>query len=213
MLVSDTESSENEHQNSCSDYVNFLMLNHPTEAVASKMVKTKLTDVNGDCLEKIFMYLNLDDLLNIAHTNKQLKFAADLAFARKFGKCVMLLYIHRVEWNSKFFLFPNTVCIIDLQTSLRLLRCFGHLLSHLDIRCSSDFPNASYKLTRYANEYCSESLTKIEFGAMKNVNDTFQSLSKPFVTVENIRFYGCILEADLTKIDALFPARRGFACN
>lgn len=210
MLASETESTEPEYKDCVTPFTSI----HPIDKTptSKKMAEMILTDVNDDCLEKIFMCLSLDDLLNIAHTNKQLKNAADLTFTRKFGKLDMLLYIHRVERNSKFFLFPNTVCIIDLQTSLRLLRCFGHLLAHLDIRCSSDSPTASYKLTRYANEYCSESLTKIEFGAMKNVKDAFQSLSKPFLTVEIIRFYGCILGMDSTKIDALFPAKRGLDC-
>lgn len=48
--------------------------------------QTKLTDINDDCLEKVFMHLSLDVLLNILHTNTQLKPAADMAFAQKFAK-------------------------------------------------------------------------------------------------------------------------------
>lgn len=48
--------------------------------------QTKLTEVNEDCLETIFLNLNLNDFLNIAHPNKELKTAADMAFTRKFGR-------------------------------------------------------------------------------------------------------------------------------
>lgn len=43
----------------------------------------KLTDPIDDCFEHIFSYLDYDDLLNIADTNKQLKQSAGLEFARQ----------------------------------------------------------------------------------------------------------------------------------
>lgn len=46
---------------------------------------TKLTDINDDCLEHIFLYLSIEDLLNIAYTSKQLKPAAELAFSNNSG--------------------------------------------------------------------------------------------------------------------------------
>lgn len=46
----------------------------------------KLTNLIDDCLEHIFMFLDVDDMLSIADTSKQLKTAADTVFARKFGK-------------------------------------------------------------------------------------------------------------------------------
>lgn len=46
----------------------------------------KISDVNDDCLEKIFMELDLKDLLSVADSSKKLKTAAEMAFKSKYGK-------------------------------------------------------------------------------------------------------------------------------
>lgn len=48
----------------------------------------KLTDLNDDCLEQIFLYLSLEDLLNIVCENKieRLVPAAESAFKRNFWR-------------------------------------------------------------------------------------------------------------------------------
>lgn len=49
----------------------------------------KFTDLYFDCLEKLFEYLELPDLLNVADSTKLFKKAAELAYTRKYGnKCL-----------------------------------------------------------------------------------------------------------------------------
>lgn len=96
--------------------------------------QTKLTNINLDCLEKVFMDLSLDDFINIAHANKDLKVAADLAFGRKFGKTNFEL----LRSNDHLYWIDDTtlkefVEVPDMKSSLRLLRCFGHSISDLSI--------------------------------------------------------------------------------
>lgn len=46
---------------------------------------TKITDVDLYCLEKIFQYLSLGDLLNVADSNTHLKAAAELVFKFRYA--------------------------------------------------------------------------------------------------------------------------------
>lgn len=67
-------------------------------AVVDDEVSTmKIDDINIDCLEHVFNYLSLMDLINVADANKYLRRAAALVFAcRSKGKMVMIMssYFH-----------------------------------------------------------------------------------------------------------------------
>lgn len=52
----------------------------------------QITDMNQFWLEHIFMYLDLEDLLNVADSNKYLKLATNSPFIRKYGD--------KIDWNS-----------------------------------------------------------------------------------------------------------------
>lgn len=45
----------------------------------------KITDLNDDCLEQIFGYLDLEDLLNIGQSNTKFQYAAGIAIKRTYG--------------------------------------------------------------------------------------------------------------------------------
>lgn len=78
--------------------------------------QTKITDVNNDCLEKIFLFLDFDEFINIAHTNKQLKMktAADMAFAPKFAKKKLCLEIKfKYRGQSKLTIDETGIKVCD----------------------------------------------------------------------------------------------------
>lgn len=115
----------------------------------SNATTIRLTDMNDDCLEHIFLYLSLEDLLNIADTNKQLKPAAELTFAKRFkrGKLISNYY------NSSEIHINGTERV-KVRNPYRLLRCFGHLIPKQTIR--------NRTLLKYVNQYCSESIIEID---------------------------------------------------
>lgn len=47
--------------------------------------RIKITDINQFCLELIFTHLDLVDLLNVADSNKYLKFATHIPFVRNYA--------------------------------------------------------------------------------------------------------------------------------
>lgn len=163
----------------------------PTESM-------KLTDVNTDCLVRIFEYLRLDDLLNIAHTNKELKTAADLTFVSSFKKERIYLDMLQKRTKTGRKRIPTRSHILeskdsnpdgehyrieDLQTSLRLLRCFGHLIDRISIH----LPDYSEHVVPYLTQFCADSLKDIEFvGASKAFYEDFYQ--KPFLNVETVRY-------------------------
>lgn len=54
-------------------------------AVESRTTIQKITDPNIDCLKLIFNSVNVDDSLNVADSNKQLKNTAEMIFVLKYG--------------------------------------------------------------------------------------------------------------------------------
>lgn len=153
---------------------------------------TKLTDVNTDCLQIVFNYLNLRDLLNIADANKHLKSAAEFVFARFFGKKTIFLRVMFAYSDDLLEMSQQKIEINALKTSLQLMRCFGALISKLEYDYSIEsFPKHRNKLDWYINEYCAESLRDIEFFTISE--EVFENIEKSFLNVKSLRFNYCTL--------------------
>lgn len=143
---------------------------------------TLLTDINMDCLENIFKLLAFDQLLVIAHTSKEIKEAADLAFASNFGKTTFHLQINRESPTT--CIKQSNIYIGDLKVALRLLRCFGHLITKVHIPFVLNHNDYKHVLL-YMNNYCTSSLREFECTSWI---DLFQYLKKPFEKVEKLQF-------------------------
>lgn len=172
----------------------------------------KLTDLNDDCLERIFLYLSLYDLLNIVDTNKHLKTAAELAFTENFGREKKFI------WHDHWVGVCVEICINEtkqlklLPKPFRLLRCFGHLISKQEINKSCKL-NA-YKLLKYVNKYCSESTTEILIRHKR-----FFYENKPYPNAETVRLEYCFLKENGTRfrtnvrLNELFPNVRNLSID
>lgn len=163
--------------------------------------RTKLTDVNHDCLEKVFLHMSLDDLLNIAHTNTKLIPAAEMAFASKFGKKTFKLpCTSDYQSTTRIQTFGNLIKLFGLKHSLRVLRCFGCSISKLII--FNDYHHYD-KIILYTNRYSSESLTEITF---QNITgDIIKHFQKPFSKIKMVCFNRCALKGRLPTLNIWFP--------
>lgn len=166
----------------------------------------KLTTLGVDCLERIFRYLPLDDLMNVADSNKQLKEVADLVFVLK-------------RWNKSFLIFGfasaprrfvinhDSISSVDLKIILQMLRCFGHLILKLEI-----YPNPVDNveklciyidhITFYIKQYCAKSL--IELNVLKRIpGRILNCIDNPLPNVRS----ACVQSYDLPKMSLieLFP--------
>lgn len=125
-----------------------------------------ITDMNFDCLEKIFKCLDQNDLINVAESNKHLRSAAKLSFKSKFGKKQMILF------GNEFYRHR-----IERRRSYQMLRCFGHLIKNLKIFASDEslylkhsskqriileLSKSMFHLITYIKKYCKKTVTEIK---------------------------------------------------
>lgn len=157
---------------------------------------TQITDLNIDCLEKIFRYLDDWHLLIIADClNKHLKSAADLVFTLRNGKKLLEIYQlfpYRPQYDT-LTSFPHKMITGNFQLSLKMLRCFGHLLSklHIDVVYNADKLLVGHFVT-YVKKYLRcEGLHEFRFRSQPNVlDDLLNSVEKPFSNAECVGIVG-----------------------
>lgn len=111
------------------------------EKAEVRVYDTMITEINLDCLESIFHFLDLASLINIAESNKQLKPVADLVFNQKYK----MMKIRLVKTIEKFA-EPSNVCndinvihIVNLQFIFKILRLFGKYISEIDVWAANVF--------------------------------------------------------------------------
>lgn len=99
----------------------------------------KITQLNDDCLEQIFVHLHLEDLLNVALSNTRFHLAACLALKQKHSKKQMTIHMNYKSFDGK--LIPTFLIAEEEDTNLRKFKnfmlIFGGLFSSIDF---SDFP-------------------------------------------------------------------------
>lgn len=173
------------------------------ETVHQTQSTTNITDVNIDCLERIFERLALTDLLNIADYNHHLRKAAELVFIRlKYGKRLVKLEDYTHFENGLTVETDDKIYIKDVKTCLRYLRCFGHLMAKLTFHIRSK-SNSSY-IGEYLSEYCANTLNEITFEI-----GIWHDFSKPFSNVHKVRFVDhCHLTKKQSRFNEWFPQMR-----
>lgn len=169
----------------------------------------KFIDLNIDCLEYIFKFLGLIDLLQLAHTNKKLKTAAELAFSWRYRNMEIQLNGFNRRFNRQFHASSTKIVdIIGLGISLQTIRCFGHLIKKLRIA-----PEESYShitrcnfifVIRYVEKYCSKSLCDISiFWIEKDQIGCLEHLKKAFPKVKTVKINDLYVER--TRFNKIFP--------
>lgn len=168
----------------------------------------KIEDIGVDCLQQVFIYLDLKDLLTVANVNQQFRKAAKCSFIGKYSK-KMIEIIGKQYGNSGLLydiLDDCKLVLLDFKTILQVLRCFGESISVLDFHYLG-FKNVKrfkhiYTVTvHYINEYCADSLKTFKMSPILNV---FNMLcAKPFSKVETVEFSICHLNT--LCLNRIFP--------
>lgn len=168
--------------------------------------ESKITDLRIDCLQKLFNDLDVGDLLNVADSNIYLKKAAEKVFAERYGS--KILQLHGMQPSHKRIISStDTIFIKDVRSSLQLLRCFGHLVSRLEI--SDEYSNTFYGFAyefifKYVNMYCAASLQHIKLYMIPS-SKAFQRLKVEFSQMESVEITCCKLNKKMMPLDKLFP--------
>lgn len=162
------------------------------DADESKIIS--ITSLNDYCLAKIFSYLTLNDLLNVALSNKWLMKGAQLAYKG--------LKQTKVELNV-FLTFRRTNDIKHRKYCFRILRCFGYLITSLKINYTCFSENLCNQLDRYIAEYCGASL--VEINILWGREYTLKDLDKSFANVERVYIHGIHMLDQLLCLKSWFP--------
>lgn len=170
----------------------------------SQLKPTLLLDLHDHhCLERVLAYLNLEDLLNVAHTSQQMRAAAELTLRDKFKRHSHLYLIFIKECSIEFKVTTSmphyAIELWDLRFLLRFIRCFGASIAELRLgynvpyhiiymyRDNKLFRKIMPFLCEHASEYLNVSLKKmhIRWPGLDNV-DNFASVQKQFTNVEEL---------------------------
>lgn len=175
---------------------------------------TKIIDLNDDCLRKIFGYLDLKHLLNVAIACEWLRPAAVDAYKRKFRKKEVVINdcndFRPNVCGDAYEIGPpqvrNTnISIYGLKTCLLYLRCFGTSINHLTIDYYKSDSKRYAFVHRYIDRYCTESLDCISFVRLPGTSIEFE---KPFTNVRNVIVRDCDLGNQLTSCGKWIPKLR-----
>lgn len=181
--------------------------------------QTKITDIFQECLEHVFTYLDLADLISVADANMFLRKATYLPFNQKFGGKTIEIdfpFKNYTKIPHKMYRIEESkiIIIISLEMSLQILRCFGHLITQLKLyagQFSSD-NNDILLFTRifiYINDYCTESLRKISITPAHTIS-RFKTIFLNVEEIETDETQCSTYKLHENEISTVFPKLRRF---
>lgn len=129
-----------------------------TENTTDEVKTTKLVDLNEDCLEKLFWYLNIDDLVNIVVYDSRFEAMAKRVFMQKFCQSDETIVVSNLHENS--------YNLDKLNHSIHLLNIFGNLITNICIKFK--FENIDCLLDAIKRN-CGQNIVKLEFDHERQV--------------------------------------------
>lgn len=183
--------------------------NSTSDTASSK----KIIDLDDDCLEKIFGYLDFHSVLSVAVANEYLRPAANYVYKRKFKD--KIINIHEIakhhSWVAGHVKHGITVCfekvnLFDLKACLQFIRCLGPSLTNLHIYYKHSCLQIYTHVHRYINQYCAESLEELEL--VEKPRLSVDHFDKPFVNVRTVAVHHCHFGEQFPFFSQWFPNLR-----
>lgn len=166
---------------------------HKTKKNAKDQLE--ITDLNDDCLEHIFKFFDLPNLFIVADTCK------------RFREVTKTIYKCRQLTSVKIDILSRSS--ID---ELKLLRIFGDVIQKLSINfyllnCNKR-NNIAQQFEECIFKYCSQSKSLKELELVCCPKYLFESIEKPFKSVEIVRFSEGFLGEKISQFNWYFPKMR-----
>lgn len=168
-----------------------------------------ITNICYEMVDRIFDFLDLESLLNVAQTCKRLQIAAAAKFGDEYGKNPV--YLHpSVFWKpSGIYMEHPLIQVAGLKFCLPFLRCFGSRISVSEINYRYATDTRSDHFDHYVNRYCADTLTSISFRSFWNKQTIpFDAFSKPFKNITKVELRSIDLGNKFPKFVNLFPNLR-----
>lgn len=146
--------------------------------------------LNNDCLEKVFSYLNLIDLTNVAESNVHLAISAQSLFAHKYKTKEFTFNCH-----DKYTMSDDIFLLI--------LQHFGKCLVKLRVQFSVDNKERNCLIFDAIVENCRATLSEL---TLLNVNKEIK-LNKQFLALKKLRIWESLfgIHSSITLINHWFP--------
>lgn len=184
----------------------------PTPPAEEPKQSTKITGLNDDCLEKVFIRLTLVDLFNVAVANQWLRPAANAVYKRKFGKKeVHLIRVHGIQKSPVPDDDGNSIKIYNFKTCLQFLRCFGSSITHLIITYGQSTSRRYDHMHQYINKYCAKTLVSIKFSGKLPFG--IEHFDEPFRNIQYVDIIDCNLGKQFPQILKWFPNIHHLKCH
>lgn len=183
---------------------------------ATVTATTNITNIYYDCLERIFDFLDITSLFNVAQTCKRLQTAAAAKFGDEYGKKQVCLYVggsvlvqslishpYISILRSGAYQYPSAIRVLSIESSLAFLRCFGAKITLLSVSYSNCSAARSSYVDRYVNQYCAENLLGISFIGKDDF--LIENYQRPFKSVRAVRITESRFENPLENFSNWFP--------
>lgn len=162
---------------------------------------------NSDCLEHIFMNLDLKSLLNVGESSKFFQECAASVFKSKFGQSSVIIHSASIDRDYQN---DNNIDISDLKTIFSLLRVFGTAISNLDVNFNSgpvqsngsSIDSNEWRINEYINRYCVDTVSSLAFYDKPKLSNDYE---KPFINVQRISMWRTYLKEQLMNFAYCFP--------
>lgn len=174
---------------------------------STPLLPRTITDLDYNCLERLFVRLDLPSLFSVAAANAYLRSTAQYVYKRKFGqRMVFLTAVERCtsECSKLCMDDDSTVIAFGWKTSLEYLRSLGASIGFLSIMYRDADSKWSECIDLYLKTYCVESLTTLVL-IEKTDSTPWKFAEKPFVNVHTVVIMNSDVTNQLPSLPAWFP--------
>lgn len=127
------------------------------------MTAEKITDLLDECLENIFIYLNIEELFNMALANRYFIDMVVLVFKRKYGNMTIKVHPHEIYAYQNNHLYERfKLDWIKPLNEYAFLRIFGNCILKLHIE---SYVGIEMKKTiqTYITNYCKNGVVSMQY--------------------------------------------------
>lgn len=180
----------------CTETIQHFERINESDYVAKSDQNMKITDLNQEFIEEIFMYLDLASLVRTADACIKFRKAARLPFKRIYARNIIEVAI-TPKLSELYDMKDGLVTITSPKIAMSTLRCFGDVITQLKIinpklhkSNHDDDPLGTFNwlekmrdILTCANDYCHESLTTFSIDPPYHI----EKIRKPFSNVKHVR--------------------------
>ncbi|XP_031635391.1 uncharacterized protein LOC116348509 [Contarinia nasturtii] len=186
----------------------------PSKRIHQEFKELSVSEDAKKSIESDLKDMALIDLLKAVDANVELKSMAESIYMEDYAnKLVNLIRVDDESSSNQLVEMGDTISIFNKLTALKFLRCFGHLITALNLDFYSVNPLIRAKIIRYVNKFCADTLIELK---ISSVNDgPLEKFEKPFAKVTKLQFSYCRLDSYTTDFNIWFPKLRhlDMSCN